>query len=112
MEFVIGGILYFILLVTLGIITIRKGHWVMFIIGIFIPLFWIRRADAAEAARLAEPPTHQRSDLAEPWLALESRKGHRAGSKALGERCGYENARGARVGTGRRRDRPDGVRRR
>jgi hypothetical protein len=36
MEFVIGGILYFILLVTVGIITIRKGHWVMFIIGIFI----------------------------------------------------------------------------
>jgi len=28
-------------LVTLGVITIRKGHWVMFIIGIFIPLFWI-----------------------------------------------------------------------
>ena len=41
MEFVIGGVLYFILLVTLGIISIRKGHWVMFIIGIFIPLFWI-----------------------------------------------------------------------
>jgi ABC-type multidrug transport system permease subunit len=41
MEFVIGGVLYFILLVTLGIITIRKGHWVIFIIGIFIPLFWI-----------------------------------------------------------------------
>jgi len=40
-EIVIGGIIYFILLVTLGIITIRKGHWVMFIIGIFIPLFWI-----------------------------------------------------------------------
>ena len=41
MEIVIGGILYFILLVTLGIMTIRKGHWVMFIIGLFIPLFWI-----------------------------------------------------------------------
>lgn len=41
MEFVIGGVLYFILLVTLGIMSIRKGHWVMFIIGIFIPLFWI-----------------------------------------------------------------------
>ncbi len=41
MEFVIGGILYFILLVTLGIISIRKGHWVMFIIGIFFPLFWL-----------------------------------------------------------------------
>ena len=41
MEFVIGGILYFVLLVTLGVITIRKGHWVMFIVGIVIPLFWI-----------------------------------------------------------------------
>ncbi len=41
MEIVIGGILYFILLVTLGIMTIRKGHWVMFILGIFLPLFWI-----------------------------------------------------------------------
>jgi len=40
MEFILGGILYFILLVTVGIISIRKGHWVMFIIGIFIPLFW------------------------------------------------------------------------
>lgn len=41
MEIVIGGILYFVLLVTLGIMTIRKGHWVMFILGIFLPLFWI-----------------------------------------------------------------------
>ena len=35
------GVLYFILLVTLGVMSIRKGHWVMFIIGIFIPLFWL-----------------------------------------------------------------------
>ena len=34
------SVLYFLLLVTLGIISIRKGHWVMFIIGIFLPLFW------------------------------------------------------------------------
>ena len=40
-TFVVGGILYFILLVTLGVIAIRKGHWVMFIIGIFLPLFWL-----------------------------------------------------------------------
>ena len=33
--------LYFILLVTLGIISIRKGHWVMFLIGIIFPIFWI-----------------------------------------------------------------------
>jgi hypothetical protein len=35
------GIIWLILLVTLGILSIRKGHWVMFIIGIFIPLFWL-----------------------------------------------------------------------
>jgi hypothetical protein len=35
------GVLYVILLVTLGIMSIRKGHWVMFIIGIFIPIFWV-----------------------------------------------------------------------
>jgi hypothetical protein len=39
--FVLLGAIYFVLLVTLGILSIRKGHWVMFIIGIFIPLFWI-----------------------------------------------------------------------
>jgi hypothetical protein len=34
-----GGILYFVLLVTLGIISIRKGHWVMFLVGLFLPIF-------------------------------------------------------------------------
>jgi hypothetical protein len=38
---VLFGAIYIALLITLGIISIRKGHWVMFIIGIFIPLFWI-----------------------------------------------------------------------
>lgn len=33
--------IYIVLLVTLGIISLRKGHWVMFILGIFIPLFWL-----------------------------------------------------------------------
>ena len=29
-------------LVVLGLETaLRKGHWVMFILGIFMPLFWI-----------------------------------------------------------------------
>jgi hypothetical protein len=39
--FIGGGILYVVLLVTLGILSIRKGHWVMFIVGLFIPLFWL-----------------------------------------------------------------------
>ena len=41
MFFVLGGILYFVLLVTLGIMSIRKGHWVMFILGIVFPPFWV-----------------------------------------------------------------------
>ena len=36
-----AGLLYLVLLVTLGIMTLRKGHWVMFILGIFLPLFWL-----------------------------------------------------------------------
>jgi hypothetical protein len=35
------SILYFILLVTLGVMCIRNGHWVMFIIGIVFPLLWV-----------------------------------------------------------------------
>ncbi len=35
------GAIYVVLLITLGILSIRKGHWIMFLIGIFIPLFWI-----------------------------------------------------------------------
>jgi len=35
------GILYLVLLLVLGLTAIKKGHWIMFIIGIFIPLFWI-----------------------------------------------------------------------
>ena len=35
------GIIYVVLLLTLGILSIRKGHWIMFIIGIFLPIFWI-----------------------------------------------------------------------
>jgi hypothetical protein len=36
-----GGILYLVLIFTIGFMTIRKGHWVMFILGIFMPLFWL-----------------------------------------------------------------------
>ena len=38
---VLFGAIYIVLMVTLGVLSIRKGHWVMFIVGIFIPLFWI-----------------------------------------------------------------------
>jgi hypothetical protein len=44
MWWVFGGLaafLYIVLVITLGLTTLRKGHWVMFIAGIFLPLFWI-----------------------------------------------------------------------
>lgn len=38
---VLWAIIYLVLIVTLGIMSLRKGHWVMFIIGIFLPIFWL-----------------------------------------------------------------------
>jgi hypothetical protein len=38
---VLWSAIYLVLLITLGVLSLRKGHWVMFIIGIFIPLFWL-----------------------------------------------------------------------
>ena len=31
------GLLYIVLLVTLGIMSLRNGHWIMFLIGFFVP---------------------------------------------------------------------------
>jgi hypothetical protein len=36
-----AGIIYLILMITLGLMTIRKGHWIIFIIGFFLPFFWL-----------------------------------------------------------------------
>jgi hypothetical protein len=35
------GVLYIVLLVSLGLTTLRKGHTALFIFGIFFPLLWI-----------------------------------------------------------------------
>ena len=41
MQWFLGGAaIYIVLMITVGILSIRKGHWVMFIVGIFIPIFW------------------------------------------------------------------------
>jgi hypothetical protein len=34
-------ICYIALFVSLGLMSIRKGHWIMFLIGIPLPIFWI-----------------------------------------------------------------------
>jgi hypothetical protein len=35
------GVIYIALLFTVCILTFRKGHWVLGIIGIFIPILWL-----------------------------------------------------------------------
>jgi hypothetical protein len=47
------GVLYVVLLVTLGLWTLKKGHWVMFVIGIVFPLFWLIGALIPPTARAA-----------------------------------------------------------
>ncbi len=48
---VLLGVIYFVLLVSLGVLSIRKGHWIMFIVGFFIPLFWLIGAILPAAQR-------------------------------------------------------------
>lgn len=36
-----AGILYLVLMVTLGVMTIRNRHGWLFFFGIFFPLLWI-----------------------------------------------------------------------
>ena len=37
----LGALIWLLLFVFLGIRTLRKGHWVMFLLGIILPLFWL-----------------------------------------------------------------------
>ncbi len=50
------AIVWLALFIALGINTLRRGHWVMFIIGLFLPIFWIIGAliPPTEAAMLEE----------------------------------------------------------
>ena len=52
MWYVFGGLaafLWLVLLISLGMSTIRKGHWLLFVLGIFLPIFWIIGAMMAPA---------------------------------------------------------------
>jgi hypothetical protein len=35
------GVIYLVLILTLGVLSFRKGHWILGLIGIFIPVFWL-----------------------------------------------------------------------
>jgi hypothetical protein len=60
----LAAVIYLTCLVILGMACLRKGHWVMFILGIFTIVFWIIGAvmpptrTAMEAERLeTQPPS-------------------------------------------------------
>jgi hypothetical protein len=36
-----GFFIYLVLLITLGVMTLRNGHTLLFVFGIFIPFLWI-----------------------------------------------------------------------
>jgi hypothetical protein len=36
-----GAVLYVVVLFTLGLVTLRKGHGWMFFFGIFLPVLWL-----------------------------------------------------------------------
>jgi hypothetical protein len=38
---IILAVIYFTVLVTLGIATLRKGHYFLFFIGIIFPFLWL-----------------------------------------------------------------------
>jgi hypothetical protein len=46
-----GGILYVVLLFTMGVMTLRKGHVALFVIGLFLPFFWLIGAIMQPVAR-------------------------------------------------------------
>jgi hypothetical protein len=35
------GIIYLVLLFTLGVLCFRKGHWILGLFGILFPVLWI-----------------------------------------------------------------------
>jgi hypothetical protein len=43
--------LYFVALVSLGMSTLRKGHTVLFVVGIIFPILWIIGALMAPTPR-------------------------------------------------------------
>jgi len=48
-----GVILYLVLLITCGVLTLRNGHGWIFFFGIFIPILWVIGAIMRPAPRAA-----------------------------------------------------------
>ena len=60
MWWAVGGIaflFYFALMISLGVACLRNGHWFLFILGIFLPLFWILGAFMSPEVAVPRSPT-------------------------------------------------------
>ncbi len=51
---ILGFVIWLTLLVILGVATLRRGHWIMFILGIPLPIFWLIGAIIPPTARAQE----------------------------------------------------------
>ena len=38
---ILGFLLWLVLLIWLGLRTLRHGHWVMYLVGLVLPIFWV-----------------------------------------------------------------------
>lgn len=47
------AVLYFVILITLGVTTLRKGHIVLFCVGIIFPVLWVIGALIGPSPRVA-----------------------------------------------------------
>jgi hypothetical protein len=45
--------LYVVVLITLGLTTLRKGHVILFLVGIFLPFLWVLGALISPTPRAA-----------------------------------------------------------
>jgi hypothetical protein len=48
------GVLYVLALISLGVTTLRKGHYILFWVGIIFPILWIFGAIMAPTPRAAQ----------------------------------------------------------
>ena len=62
MPFLLGAI-YFVLLISLGLWTIRKGHLVLFIVGFIFPFLWLVGALMPSRSRVSRHPAIHRGAL-------------------------------------------------
>jgi hypothetical protein len=45
------GLIYLIALITAGVMTLRGGHIIMFVLGFFLPILWIFGAVMSPVSR-------------------------------------------------------------